>query len=118
MAENVVKDKSYKFAVRVVGLYKYLANEKKEYVLSRQLLRAGTSIGANIKEATQAESRADFIHKMAIALKEASETEYWLELLKETGFSTKNTTTRFKPIARNCSDCSPQSSNHPSRIHE
>ena len=86
MAENVVKDKSYKFAVRIVGLYKYLANEKKEYVLSRQVLRSGTSIGANIKEAIQAESRADFIHKMAIALKEASETEYWLELLKETDF--------------------------------
>jgi four helix bundle protein len=86
MAENVVKDKSYKFAVRIVGLYKYLTNEKKEYVLSRQVLRSGSSIGANIKEATQAESRADFIHKMATALKEASETEYWLELLKETDF--------------------------------
>jgi four helix bundle protein len=86
MAENVIKDKSYKFAVRIVGLYKYLANEKKEYVLSRQVLRSGTSIGANIKEATQAESRGDFIHKMAIALKEASEPEYWLELLKETDF--------------------------------
>src|SRR5581483_8879425 len=86
MAENTVKDKSYKFAVRIVSLYKYLVNEKKEYVLSRQVLRSGTSIGANIKEATQAESRADFTHKMAIALKEASETEYWLELLKETDF--------------------------------
>ncbi|MBI1764357.1 MAG: four helix bundle protein [Acidobacteria bacterium] len=86
MAESLVKDTSYKFAVRVVRLYKYLTEEKREFILSKQLLRSGTSIGANVKEATQAESRADFIHKMAIALKEASETEYWLELLKETEY--------------------------------
>ena len=86
MTENPVKDKSYKFAVRVVKLYKYLTEEKKEYILSKQLLRSGTSIGANVKEAIHAESRADFIHKLSIALKEASETEYWLELLRETEY--------------------------------
>ena len=86
MNDNPVKDKSYKFAVRIIRLYKYLAEEKREYVLSRQVLRAGTSIGANVKEALQGESRADFIHKLSIALKEASETEYWLELLQETEY--------------------------------
>ncbi len=70
------------FAVRVVKLYKFLCEEKKEFVLSKQVLRSGTSIGANVKEALQAESRADFVHKLSISLKEASETEYWLELLK------------------------------------
>lgn len=82
MAESPIKDKSYKFAVRVIRLYKFLSEEKREFILSKQVLRSGTSIGANVKEATEAESRADFIHK----LKEASETEYWLELLKETEY--------------------------------
>lgn len=86
MSENPVKNKSYKFAVRIVRLYKFLAEEKREFVLSKQVLRSGTAIGANVKEALQAESRADFIHKLAIALKEASETEYWLELLQETEY--------------------------------
>ncbi len=86
MSDNPVKDKSYKFAVRIIRLYKYLAEEKREYVLSRQVLRSGTSIGANVKEALQGEARADFIHKLSIALKEASETEYWLELLQETEY--------------------------------
>ena len=88
MADNVVKEKSFAFAVRIVNLYKYLANEKKEYVLSKQLLRLGTSVGALVREAEQAESKADFIHKLAIALKEANETEYWLLLLHETGYLT------------------------------
>lgn len=83
---NVVKEKSFAFAVRIVNLYKHLCAEKKEYVLSKQLLRCGTAIGALIHEAEQAESKADFIHKMAIALKEANESEYWLELLKETKY--------------------------------
>ena len=86
MDENPVKDKSYRFAVRIIRLYKFLAEEKREFVLSKQVLRSGTAIGANIKEALQAESRAEFIHKLAIALKEASETEYWLELLQETEY--------------------------------
>src|ERR1700686_1030703 len=83
---NVVKEKSFGFAVPVVNLYQFLCADKKEYVLSKQLLRAGTAIGALVREAEQAESKPDFIHKMAIALKEANETEYWLELLNETNY--------------------------------
>ena len=82
--ENVIEIKSFDFAVRIVNLYKYLTNEKKEFVLSKQLLRSGTSIGANISEAQQAQSRADFLSKLEIALKEASETKYWLRLLYAT----------------------------------
>ena len=84
--ENVVKDKSFAFSVRIIRLYQYLCSDKKEYVLSKQLLRSGTAIGALIREAEQAESKADFIHKLAIALKEANETDYWLDLLKETDY--------------------------------
>ncbi len=82
--ENVIKEKSFDFALRIVKLYKYLQG-KKEFVLSKQLLRSGTTIGALVREAEQAESKADFIHKMAIALKEANETQYWLELLYQSG---------------------------------
>ena len=81
MKENVVKDKSFAFALRVVKLYQFLCKEKREFVLSKQLLRSGTAIGASVREAEQAESRADFIHKMSIALKEANESDYWIELL-------------------------------------
>ena len=81
---NVVKDKSFVFALRIVKLYKFLI-ERKEFVLSKQLLRSGTAIGALVREAEHAESTADFIHKMAIAQKEANETEYWLELLVQSG---------------------------------
>jgi four helix bundle protein len=81
MKENVLKDKSFAFALRVVKLAKYLETEKREFVLSRQVLRSGTAIGALVREAEHAESKADFIHKMSIALKEANETLYWLELL-------------------------------------
>ena len=84
--ENVLKDKSYSFALRIVRLYKHLTAETKEYVLSKQVLRSGTSIGANITEAGQAQSKADFVHKLAIALKEAVETEYWLCLLRDGEF--------------------------------
>jgi four helix bundle protein len=84
--DNVIKDKSFLFAVRVVNLYKFLAEEKGEFVISKQLLRSGTSIGANVRESEHAESKADFIHKLSISLKEANETEYWLDLLKETGY--------------------------------
>ena len=83
--KNVIKEKSFEFAKEIVYLYKVLA-EKREYVLSKQLLRSGTSIGANIREAEHAQSKADFIHKLSISLKEANETEYWLDLLFETKY--------------------------------
>lgn len=86
MKDGPLQEKSFAFAVRVVNLYKYLCREKKEFVLSKQLLRSGTAIGALVREAEQAESKPDFVHKMAIALKEASETEYWILLLRETGY--------------------------------
>ncbi len=79
--ENVIEKKSFGFAIRVVKLYKYLCDKKKEYVLSKQLLRSGTSIGANVAEAQQAQSKADFISKSSISLKETTETKYWLRLL-------------------------------------
>lgn len=81
---HTAEEKSFLFAVRIVKLYRYLAENQKDFVLSKQLLRCGTSIGANIAEAQQAQSRADFIAKLCIALKEASETDYWLRLLHET----------------------------------
>lgn len=87
--ENPLKNKSYKFALRIVKLYKFLTDEKKEYVLSKQCMRSGTSIGANITEGNQEQSTVDFIHKLSIALKEAFETEYWLCLLREAEFITE-----------------------------
>jgi len=84
--DNIVATKSYAFALRIIKLYKYLISEKKEYVLSKQILRSGTSAGANIKEAEHAQSKKDFINKMSIALKEANETEYWLMLLKDSEY--------------------------------
>ncbi len=87
--ENIVASKSYAFALRIIKLYKYLISEQKEYVLSKQVLRSGTAIGALIREAEHAESKADFVHKMAIALKEANETEYWLMLLKDSAYISK-----------------------------
>lgn len=86
MGKNIVKEKSLVFAVEVVQLYKTLCNEKKEFVMSKQLLRSGTSIGAMLREAEHAESKADFVHKMAVAQKEANESLYWLELLKATNY--------------------------------
>ena len=88
--ENIIIDKSLDFSVRIVNLYKFLALKKKEYVLSKQLLRCGTSIGANIAEAQRGYSRADFSAKLGIALKEANETEYWLKLLHRTSYLTDN----------------------------
>jgi len=79
--KNIIKEKSFAFALRIVKLHRFLNEEKREYVLSKQLLRSGTAVGALVREAEQAESKADFIHKMAIALKEANETDYWVELL-------------------------------------
>ena len=84
--ENPLKTKSYAFALRIVGLYKHLSAESKEYVLSKQVLRSGTSIGANITEANRGQSKADFINKLAIALKEADETEYWINLLRDSQY--------------------------------
>jgi len=78
--KNIIKEKSFEFAVEVVSLYKVLV-EKKEFILSKQIVRSGTSIGANIREAEHAQSKADFINKLSISLKEANETEYWLDLL-------------------------------------
>lgn len=86
MGDNIVKNKSFNFAVRIVKLYQYLCSEKKEFVLSKQLLRCGTSIGAMVREAEHAESKQDFIHKFGIAQKEANEVVYWLELLKATDY--------------------------------
>ena len=84
--KSIIKDKSFVFAIRVVKLYKYLSEIKKEFVLSKQLLRSGTAVGALVREAQNAESPKDFIHKLAIAQKECDETIYWLELLKETEY--------------------------------
>lgn len=88
-SENVIETKSFHFALRIIRLYTYLSKKKKEYVLSKQLLRAGTSIGANIEEATGGQTKKDFIAKMAIAYKEAKETEYWLRLFLASGFLTQ-----------------------------
>jgi four helix bundle protein len=88
MKENIVKNKSFGFAVRIVKLYQYLCGYKKEFVLSKQLLRSGTSVGAMVREAEHAESKLDFKHKMAIAQKEINETMYWLELLVATDYLT------------------------------
>lgn len=82
MKDNVLMDKTFSFSKRIVKLYKYLTSEKHEFVLSKQLLRSGTSIGANVREGKYAQNDKDFISKLSISLKEASETEYWLELLK------------------------------------
>lgn len=86
MNNNVIEEKSFDFAVRIVKLYRHLNNEKKEFTLSKQLLRSGTSIGANVTEAQKAQSTADFNAKLNIALKEANETEYWLRLLRKTDY--------------------------------
>ncbi|NDV66575.1 four helix bundle protein [Bacteroides sp. 224] len=84
--DNVVVEKSKRFAIRIINLYKYLEDEKYEFVMSKQILRSGTSIGANIREAANAQSKKDFLSKMYISLKETGETQYWLELLVETDF--------------------------------
>ena len=89
MKENILKEKSMSLAVRMVNLYKYLTEEKREYVLSKQVLRSGTSVGAMVCEAEYSESKADFAHKMGIARKELNETLYWLELLLQTEYITQ-----------------------------
>ena len=84
--DNQIVDDSKSFAIRIIRLYKFLADNKKEYVMAKQVLRSGTSIGANISESVFAQSRMDFVNKMSIALKEANETKYWLDLLVETDY--------------------------------
>lgn len=101
MKDNIVYEKAFKFAIKIVDLYKYLCKEKNEYILSKQVLRAGTSIGANIKEGIEGQSTRDFLSKMSIALKESSETEYWLELLISTNYIEKEL---FKDILDNCKE--------------
>ena len=90
MQDNVIYTLSKKFALRIIRLYSYLVDEKKEYVMSKQLYRCGTSVGANIAESLFAQSDADYISKLKIALKEASETKYWLELLFESAYLTQS----------------------------
>ena len=87
--DNIIENKSFEFAVRIVRLYRYLTDEKHEYVIAKQLLRCGTSIGANVAEAQKGQSKADFNAKMNIALKEANETHYWLRLLHRTEYLTE-----------------------------
>lgn len=99
--DNAIVDKSKFFAIRIVRAYKYLTVEKNEYVLSKQLLRSGTSIGANVKEAIRGQSKPDFYSKLNIALKEASETEYWLEILYETEYIDKKL---FDSINSDCQE--------------
>jgi four helix bundle protein len=89
MKKNIVKEKSFDFAIKIVHVYKILVNDKREQVMSKQLLRSGTSIGALIREAEHAESRADFIHKCSISLKEANETDYWIDLLNQSEYLDK-----------------------------
>ena len=99
--ENTVKFKSKKFAVRIINLYKYLCDKKKEFVLSKQVLKSGTSIGANIAESETAMSRNDFLAKIYIALKECNETLYWLELLYETEYIDKS---QFQSLKNDCEE--------------
>ena len=101
MQDNVILDKSKKFAVRIIRLYQHLTEHKKEFILSKQVLRSGTSIGANVREAKYAQSRKDFIVKMHIALKESSETQYWLELLFETDYISEQ---EYNSIFSDCSE--------------
>ena len=99
--KNVAKEKSLAFSIRIVDLYKFLADSKNEHVLSKQILRSGTSIGANIAESECAISSADFLSKIYIALKECAETEYWLELLKSTNYITEP---QFDSIFADCEE--------------
>ncbi len=101
MKGNVISDKSKRFAVRVIRLYQHLTEHKREFVLSKQLLRSGTSIGANVREAGRAQSKKDFTSKMNIALKEAAESEYWLELLQETDYLTRP---EYDSLAQDCGE--------------
>jgi len=100
MADSILRDKSYQFAIQIVRLSQYLQGEKKEYVLSKQLLRSGTAIGALLREAEFGQSKADFVSKLSIALKEANETAYWLSLLKDTGYLDQKQYNALSPDCR------------------
>ena len=95
MKDNVLLDKSFVFAIRVVKAYKFLVEEKKEFVISKQFLRSGTSIGANSEEAVGGQSKADFVSKISIAYKQARETKYWIRLLEATDYSDENQANRL-----------------------
>ena len=101
MKENIITEKSKAFALRIIKLYKYLYDEKREFVLSKQLLRSGTSVGANTREAIRGQSKPDFYAKLNTALKEAEESAYWLELLHESGYIDAN---QFDSIFSNCDE--------------
>ena len=101
MNENVILNKSKTFALEIIELYKYLCEEKHEYILSKQILRSGTSIGANAREGSRAQSKADFLSKMSVSLKEADETAYWLELLHESCYIDKE---RFTGLHKDCDE--------------
>lgn len=101
MRESILRDKSYAFAVRIVELNRFLCKTHNEYVLSKQLLRSGTAVGALIREAEFGQSRADFRSKMTIALKEANETQYWLSLLKDTHYVDQQ---KFESMSQDCSE--------------
>ena len=96
---NIILQKGYSFALRIIKLYKFLSTEKKEFVLSKQILKSRTSIGANINEALSSESKKDFVHKLGIALKESRETSYWLNLLKDSEYITDQ---QFNELATEC----------------
>lgn len=101
MSDNIVRDKSKAFAIRIIKMYKFLLKEKKEFIISKQLVRSGTSIGANVSEGVVAQSKKELIAKMNIALKEAAETEYWLELLHETDYLND---AEFESIYNDCAE--------------
>ena len=101
MSDNAIVSKSKAYALRIIKLYQYLNDEKREYVISKQVLRSGTSIGANVRESQRAQSRADFYAKLSIALKEADETMYWLELLNGSGYIDK---AAFDSIYKDCEE--------------
>lgn len=101
MKDSIIHSKALNFAIRMVNLYKYLTSEKSEYVMSKQLLRSGTSIGANISESLSAESDFDFIHKLSISQKEANETAYWLELLVKTEYINQQ---QYSSLSNDCQE--------------
>lgn len=99
--DNIIVEKGKAFAIRIIKLYKFLIREHNEYIISKQVLKSGTSIGANVKEAIRAQSKADFYAKLNIALKEASETEYWLELLNESEYINDDS---FQSVYADCQE--------------
>ena len=116
MKSSIIQQKSYEFASRIVKAYKFLANEQREYVLSKQLLRSGNSIGANVEEALAASSTANFVHKLNIAAKEARETSYWLRLLRDNDFLPNQRSNPFAPTIWKSSSFFPASFSQPKRI--